>query len=124
MANIKESLLEAEAFYGEPIEAIVVGKHDNRGWGEPAMPDENIVLTREAGLAKLDEEYYDGFGGADCYPMFAWTASRIFLITEYDGATGMAYVPRNPVACEPEFDGRSIGSDEIERIVAERKANA
>ncbi len=39
--------------------------------------------------------------------MYAWTASRVFLIHEYDGATGDAWVPRNPIAIKPEFGGQS-----------------
>lgn len=124
MANIKNELLEAEEFYGEQIEAIVVGKHYNHGWGVPAGKDENVILSREDGLAKLDLDYDDGFGGADCYPMWAWTASRVFFMHEYDGATGINYVPRYPVASVPEFGGRSIGSDELDRVVAEREAKA
>jgi hypothetical protein len=121
MANIRKWLEEAESFYGEPIEAIVVGKHYDRAYSDDnPHADENIVLGREDGLNKLDQEYDNGYGGAGCYPMFAWTASRVFMIHEYDGATGPTYVPRNPVPCEPEFGGRSLGSDEIDRIVAAR----
>lgn len=124
MANIREWLEEAEAFYGERIEAIVVGVHYDRRYGADDKPhaDENVVLSREDGLKKLDQEYENDFGGADCYPMFAWTASRVFMIHEYDGATGPTYVPRNPVPCEPEFGGRSIDSDDFDRIVAARKS--
>jgi hypothetical protein len=105
MANIKDWLLEAETRTGEQIEAIVVGEHDNAGWDTPAAADENVLLSREAGLAKLDQEYDNGYGGADCFPMFAWTKSRVYFITEYDGSTGLASLPRNPVACEPGFGG-------------------
>lgn len=111
MANIRHWLEEAEAKFGERIEAIVVGPHDRRvskysGDDKPES-DENVVLSREEGLAKLDEEYDNGYGGADCYPMYAWTASRVYFIGEYDGATGPSWVPRNPTACEPAFSGDS-----------------
>jgi len=107
MANIKEWLIAVEQKFGEPIEAIVVGKHDDRTYGDKAFADENIILSRQDGLAKLDAEYDNGYGGADCFPMYAWTASRVFFIREYDGSTGISSVPRAPVACEPEFDGNS-----------------
>lgn len=124
MANIREWLEEAEKFHGEQIEAVVVGVHDDRKFGSDDQPrkDEHVVLRREAGLAKVDEEYDNGYGGADCYPVFAWTASRVFFVTEYDGATGIAYVPRNPIACEPMFDGRDLAFDALERIRRERSA--
>jgi hypothetical protein len=98
MANIKDWLLEAEAEAGETIEAIVVGKHDDAPWDEEPRDDENVVLTREAGLAKLDQEYNNGYGGADCFPMYAWMPSRIYFIGEYDGATGPNWVPRHRAA--------------------------
>jgi hypothetical protein len=123
MANLRADLEEAEQFYGERIERIVVGKHYNQGWGVPAGKDENTILTREEGLAKLDLEYNNGFGGADCFPFFAWTKSRVFFVHEYDGATGVNWVPRNPVACEPEFSGCSLGSDALDRILAERESS-
>jgi hypothetical protein len=106
MANIRKWLERAIEKYGEPIEAIVVGKHDKASRREPPSADENVILTPEAGLTKLDEEFYDGYGGADCYPMYAWTATRVFFIGEYDGATGLSWVPRHPTATEPQFSGQ------------------
>jgi hypothetical protein len=80
VSNIKQYLEHAETQYGEPIEAIVVGVHYNNRYEDgPANADENIILSREIGLKKLDENYDPGFGGADCYPMYAWSASRVFF---------------------------------------------
>lgn len=102
--NIKRYLEDAEKQSGETIEAIVVGVHDDRRWDEKdPLPDENVILSREAGMAKLDEEYDSGYGGADCYPMYAWSKSWVFFIHEYDGATSLASVPRHPIATKPEF---------------------
>ena len=106
MANIKEWLEEAVEKYGEPIEAIVVGPHDHAKWrNAPVGVDENIVLTPDVALTKLNVEYNNGYGGADCFPMYAWTKSRVFFISEYDGSTGLSFVPRHPVAGEPYFNG-------------------
>jgi hypothetical protein len=105
MANIRKWLERAEAQHGERIEAIVVGRHYDRDITGPTLSDENVVLSREVGLAKLDQEYDNSFGGADCFPMYAWTPSKIYLIGEYDGATGLSWVPRNPMAVEPQFGG-------------------
>ena len=102
MANIKQWLLEFEKEVGEDIEAIVVGVHDRRFLGKP-LTDEHIVLTREVGLSKLDEEFNAGFSGADCFPMYAWTKSFVAFVGEYDGATDLDTVPRHPIACEPGF---------------------
>lgn len=111
MANIREWLEEAEKFYGEPIEAIVVGTYEGSPYNHKAQADENIVLSREDGLRKLDRDYENGYGGADCNPMYAWTKTRIFLVHEYDGATGPVWIPRNPMALEPTFGGNSIAID-------------
>jgi len=110
MANIKTWLLQAEQKSGEPIEAIVVGTHDDDTYmhnGEQPRhaAQLNRLLTREEGLDILDKEYDNGYGGPDCFPMYAWTRSRIYLIHEYDGATGPRWLPRNPVDCEPKFGG-------------------
>lgn len=118
MANLRKWLEEAEAQYGEPIEAMVVGKHDRSGWEAAPGPDENIVLARDVGLLKVDQDYDNGYGGADCFPLYAWTKSRVFFIHEHDGATGMNWAPRNPMPLEPEFGGNSPAMDHIRARVA------
>ncbi len=102
-SNISKWLIEAETKNGEMIEAIVVGRHDNEKWDGDAKADEDIILSREDGLKKLDVNYDSGYGGADCFPMLAWSRNRIYFISEYDGATSLNSVPRHPVACTPEF---------------------
>ena len=106
MSNLREWLEDAERRHGEPIEAMVVGKHDRAGWDDAPNADENVVLNREAGLSKVDQEYDAGYGGADCFPLYAWTKSRVFFVAEYDGSTGLAWVPRSPVEIEPHFSGQ------------------
>jgi hypothetical protein len=108
MANIKKWLEDAVLEYGEPIEAIVVGRHYGLRWDEGLKLDnENIVLSVEEGLSKLDQEFDDGFGGADCFPMYAWTKTRVFFIGEYDGSTELEWVPRHPIAIAPTFSGNA-----------------
>jgi hypothetical protein len=105
MANLRTWLEEAEFECGEEILAMVVGQHYKRKWEYELLPDENVILSREAGLRKVNEEYDSGYGGADCYPLYAWTKSRVFFVSEYDGATSLSWVPRDPVSIEPEFSG-------------------
>lgn len=88
---------------GEVIEAIVVGPHHRTPYGE--RPETYPLLPVAEGLALLDYEYDNGYGGADCRPFFAWTKSKVYFVEEYDGATDLAWVPRNPVAMEPHFNG-------------------
>lgn len=104
--NLRKALEQYEALFGEPVEAVVVGKHYRSRWDEETpRADEEVVLGREAGLAKLDQDYDNGYGGADCYPFWAWSASRVFFVAEYDGATSVVWVPRNPVPGKPDFSG-------------------
>jgi len=109
MGNIKVWLEDAERRTGERIEAIVVGMHyndpDKYSSTRSPKPNENKVLSREDGLAILDQDYDNGYGGADCYPMYAWTKSFVYFINEYDGATALGSVPRAPIDCKPEFCG-------------------
>lgn len=107
MANLRRSLENAEERYGERIEAMIVGPHDSMRFGddEGHLPDECVILSREAGLAKVDQDYNDGYGGADCFPLYAWTKSRVFYVSEYDGSTGLDWLPRHPMVCEPQFGG-------------------
>lgn len=105
MANIKERLERIENKNSERIIAVVVGKHYNDWFDEDRRPthQRNTVLSRDDGLALLDVEYDNGYGGADCFPMYAWTQNWIIVILEYDGSTGIGCIPRNPIDCEPNF---------------------
>lgn len=111
MANLKTWLEEAEKIHGETIEAMVVGQHYRARWDDAVQHDENVLLSRDAGLARVDQEYSNGYGGADCFPLYAWTESRVYFVAEYDGATGLNWVPRHPVQIEPSFSGQD-GEDE------------
>ena len=106
MANIKDWLLSFEKNINETIESIVVGPHYNDRWNEPDRRPEHqrdVPISRDEGLALVNIEFDNGYGGADCFPVYAWTPNFIFAISEYDGATGYHTIPRNPVASEPEF---------------------
>lgn len=107
MGNIRKWLEESVTEFGEPLESVVVGRHYQvRHDGDP-LPDENVLLAPEVALAKLDVEYENGFGAAGCFPIYAWTKSRVFFIGEYDGSTGISWVPRNPIAMPPSFNGEA-----------------
>jgi len=107
VANLK-TMIEDEAG-GDPIEAAVIGVHyndENKYTDDPPArhPDKlNRVLSWEEAAPILDEEYNNSYGGADCWPVTAWTANRVIYVTEYDGATGVTSVPRHPIDHEPRF---------------------
>ncbi len=96
MTNFKQDILEAAA--GEPILAIAVSDRRTRyPYGE--SPDHNLgsaPVAWEAAAPVLDYEYDDGYGGQDCHDIWAWTATRVLFIHEYDGSTSVVSVARNP----------------------------
>lgn len=89
------------------IEAVIVGRYDGRLLDDNALPDENVVLSREDGLRKLDQEFVNGFGRLRCSAMYAWTKTRVFLVHEYESYVELGWVPRNPQPIAPEFGGNS-----------------
>lgn len=99
MTYIKQWIEEAERQNGETVQAFVVGPPDYTIYRNPPTSDENIILTREDGLAKLGQGFV---------PMYAWTKSWIYFLMEYDGVLSPHRIPRNPVNCEPEFNGQII----------------
>lgn len=100
MANIKQWLVDFEKQNNELIEAIVVGIHYSNTHGSV---DENIILPRDEGLKKLDYEFNNSYGGADCHPITVWTDKTVIYIHEYDGSTELSSRPRNPTNHKPSF---------------------
>lgn len=91
---------------GELIEAIVVAghRHAPSSWQEevPRSTPEGVLSWAEA-RPILDYEYDGGFGSSDCHPIYAWTATRVLFVVEYDGSTSVVSVPRHPVAEDPVY---------------------
>ena len=87
---------------GEAIDAVVIGAKGDR-WFDEELQEPQSVLTWGEARSRLDYEYDDGYGGADCHAIYAWTRTRVLFVHEYDGSTGVVSVPRNPVASKPIF---------------------
>lgn len=101
MVNLKKTFEEAAAKMGDRLLSAVVGFDDrDRKWdgseSEPREPEQWADAAK-----KIDYEYYNGFGGADCHAVIAWGEKYVYFVHEYDGATGINCVPRNPMACAP-----------------------
>jgi hypothetical protein len=100
--NLAE-VFEEEA--GEPILFAVVGQHYNAP--NKHLPDqtpETRVVRPWAEARQMIDYFYDnGFGGADCHPVTAWSENWVLWVSEYDGATSVGERPRNPAAHQPEF---------------------
>lgn len=110
MANLVEWILEKAQ--DEQIEAVVIG---NMGWGDyrsetvpnyNAMPRGKVISWEEA-QKWLNYSFSEGYGAPKCNAIYAWTASKIIFIGQYDGATFPCAVPRNPVPCDPYMPGNS-----------------
>jgi hypothetical protein len=101
---------------GEAIEAIVIGRF---GWGSIHESDEEAygfarsarvpvpqtlkgqVLTWDEAEPYLRYSYDGGFGAPEVHAITAWTKSKVITVHEYDGATSLQFVARNPMAHEP-----------------------
>jgi hypothetical protein len=111
MSQVQSFADEIEtAANGEPIEAIVLASSNwEYGALEGRMQKSDHLAGRPISWAEarpyLDYTYDNGFGGQDCHSFTAWTASRVLFVHEYDGATGVVYVPRNPCEHEPQSSG-------------------
>jgi hypothetical protein len=106
MSNFLKDILDAVKI--EEIEAIYLipykeswrfGKDDEEGKDSYGVP---LDLTRKSisfleVMKYLNYEYYTGFGGQECHDFFIWTKNEVFTIHEYDGATSIMSIPRNPI---------------------------
>lgn len=102
MSNFWAEILEVAG--DEAIEAVVIGDAD---WGRDdsnrAVPADRkfIVITPDEAAQLLTYEHDDGFGWPDCHAVYAWTATRVLFVSEYDGSTTIDDMPRNPGPCTP-----------------------
>jgi hypothetical protein len=53
-------------------------------------------ITLDLALVLLNYEYDNGYGTQDCHNIYIWTKDKVYFIHEYDGATWLGYVDRNP----------------------------
>ncbi len=104
LANLAQGI-EAEAGE-EQVLFAVVGEHYSHKWDDPEPNHLGHLLPWADARKILDYNYDNGFGGADCHPVYAWTETKVIFVVEYDGSTGTSWVPRNPTACEPQFSGK------------------
>ena len=89
-----------ECANGEEIEAIVI--EDNDSWYgeevERAIPGALLAVPLSWGAARplLDYRYDGCYGAQDCHNIWAYTATRVLFVHEYDGATWITSVFRHP----------------------------
>lgn len=95
---------------GEPIETIVIGVHGWEGYkkdgdARAAPVRHGVRLSWDEARPMLDYDYNGGFGAPDCHAIWAWTPSRVLFVHEYDGSTGVVWVPRSPQDGSPGLSG-------------------
>jgi hypothetical protein len=94
----------------EPIEAVVIGEMpwgDYRAEGKPVCV-KGKILTAEEATPMLDYEYDSGYGAPDCHAINVYTPTRVIYCAQYDGATWLESIMRNPTeGIMPEMPGSS-----------------
>jgi hypothetical protein len=107
MSNFAQDIEEATG--GEAIEGIVIGE---MGWSDyneegRLIPKDkkNVVLQWSEARPLLDYEYSTGYGAPECHAIYAYTATRVIYVYQYDGATGVVWLPRNPIDGPVEMPG-------------------
>jgi hypothetical protein len=95
--------------HGEHVEAVVFGDYGWGGYSDPeAVPEDKkrIVLTwEEADKYMQGWTFFGSYGSPECYAAYIWSNKRVFWVTQYDGATNIDFMPRNPISCRPHMPG-------------------
>jgi hypothetical protein len=94
-----------ETANGKPILGAVLGQHYSDRYDEPKPAWVGKLISWEKAKKILNYDYDNGYGGADCHPAYVWTEDKVMFVSEYDGATAVSFVPRNPIEFEPTFSG-------------------
>lgn len=100
--KMSESMYDALLAGGEPIEAVQFFadepgsfEEDDERWIPRGMRNKPLSWQEAAPL--LQRQPADGgFGTLSAHEFYAWTATRIYYIHEYDGSHSLYFVPRNP----------------------------
>lgn len=107
---------EIERAANGPIEAVVIG---GNGWyledddidldelpafAPCAWPRNTLLMWADA-RSWLDKNYPHGYGAPECPAITAWAERVVIFVSQYDGATNVCTVPRNPVNHHPDMPG-------------------
>ncbi len=100
--DLAQEFLEAAG--AEPILAVVYDQRHE----DDAIDPVGVVTWTEA-EPRL-RRYGSGKGDEACRT-YAWTATRILFVHEYDSMFGIHSLPRNPIACVPCWQGQPEWKD-------------
>lgn len=107
MVNLKKSIEEAAEANKDRLISAVIGMDDRAEYSAPERDADTVRQVEPWAEAskKIDYEYSNGYGGADCHAVVAWGERFVYYVHEYDGSTGISCVPRNPEPCAPYWGG-------------------
>lgn len=89
----------------EPILQVLIGFVGGDGFWEnskhlAASAVRGRLLSWTEAKPLLNYSYYTGYGSPDCHAIYAWTETKVLFVVQYDGATVIESVPRNPTVKE------------------------
>lgn len=99
-----------EAAGGEPIEGIVIGEMGWHDFGTEVVPKyaqqpRGKLMDWQTAKPFLDYEHNTGYGAPKCNAIYAWTATKVIFVSQYDGSTSVDSIPRHPIDVMPEMPG-------------------
>lgn len=115
MATLREWFKAFESRHGA-IHTVRVGLMDAWYDDDPAgeeylertgwpLPPPHPCTIENVPDEVLDHEFKSGYGRTEVPPVFAWSKSHVFMISQYDGSTRWFAVPRFPRKDEPFMPG-------------------
>ena len=94
---------------GEKPLVVVIGEF---GWGimedeqnNPVGDMKNKAMPWDVMRQFLEYEYDSGYGGPECHAISVYTENYVIFVSQYDGATGLYSIPRNPINHSPIMPG-------------------
>jgi hypothetical protein len=87
-------------------EAVIFGEWDYKVPSGTIHPPKNKLLDWSEAEVYLNTPLWSfsgTFGAPECFPMFLWTTQRVIYVSEYDGSTRLASLPRDPVTIHTDF---------------------
>ena len=85
----------------------MVGFRGDYRWGDRSdeVPEEMQGTVQPWSVLRplLNYTYDNGFGGADCHSIYAYSVDEVAFVHEYDGSTSVVTIPLAPTAGLPEF---------------------
>ena len=109
MANLVKDI--EKLANGKKILGCVIGEMGwSGGYNKEGVPNydkqpQGKLLTWKVAKRWLNYDFDDGYGAPSCNAVYAWTENSVIAVGQYDGATWLYELPRDPVNCMPSMEG-------------------